>query len=448
MRTTPARRAASALAAICASLLLLSLFLIPLRYLGVVMGVVPVARATADAEALAPALPAGGGTVRAEYCSEAVTASGLSNLSGRTSTSLAFHDAWLFQAAGSYHHDLATACSVLAAVCNSESQYYSDVEGSVPYAERALWALGFDNVRTESYALRSSLLDELGAFFIGSHDVAAYTFASKTAPDPTDGEPCTLVFVGVRGSYGVEWLSNFNLHGDGSGSNDHHGFETAESEVESALDQYAREVGADPQRTRILITGHSRGGAIANLLAARLDDRSGTSAEIAPASGVYAYTFAAPGSTREADCQNAAYGNVFNIVNEADIVPQLPLSTWGYGRYGTTVSLPSVASGEFEESFDRMCQAFQRNTGVTPACDESSLASLDAFERNAAKALPSADALASPAGIAAAAQTLLGTDLAAALASHAPDAYIAWMQAVDGDALSFDGPAARTTNAG
>ncbi|MFR1639336.1 MAG: lipase family protein, partial [Eggerthellaceae bacterium] len=230
-----------------------------------------------------------------------------------------------------------------------------------------------------------------------------------------------------------------NLHGDGNGSNDHHGFETVESEVESALDQYAREVGADPQRTRILITGHSRGGAIANLLAARLDDRSGTPAEIAPASGVYAYTFAAPGSTREADCQNAAYGNVFNIVNEADIVPQLPLSTWGYGRYGTTVSLPIVASGEFEESFDRMCQAFQRNTGVTPACDESSLASLDAFERNAAKALPSADALASPAGIAAAAQTLLGTDLAAALASHAPDAYIAWMQAVDGDALSFEG---------
>ena len=438
MSMTPVRRIASTLAAICASLLLLSLFLIPMRYLGLTLGIIPTNTMTAEAAPSLSNAPAENLTVKAEYCSEAVTASGLSNLSGRTSTSLAFSDAWLLQDARVYNHDLATACAVLTAVCNSESQYYSNVDGALPYAERTLWSLGFSDVRTESYALRSSILDELGALLIGTHDVAAYTFASKTVSDPANGQPVTLVFVGVRGSYGIEWLSNFNLHDAQSESDDHHGFGTAETEVELALDQYTREIGADPARTRILITGHSRGGAIANLLAARLTDRSEAQGQAAPASSIYAYTFAAPGSTREADRQGVSYANIFNIVNETDIVTQLPLSTWGYGRYGTMVSLPSTESAEFETAFKRMRATFQRNTGVALDYDEAHYASLDSFGDKAAGALPSTDALASPAGIIGALHTLFGIDLTAALVSHVPDTYIAWMQSTEGSSLSFD----------
>ena len=441
MRMTPARRIASMIAAICASLLLLSLFLIPLRYLGLTLGLVPAPQMTAEAAARPFAPSESDRTVRVEYCSEAVTTSNPANLAGRTSTSLDFSDAWLFQDAREYHHDLATACSVLSAVCNSESQYYSNVAGSAPYAELTLGALGFDDVRTESYALRSSILDELGALLIGTHDIAAYTFASKTVRNPDDGRPTTLVFVGVRGSYGIEWLSNFNLHDAQGESADHHGFGTAETEVEHALAQYMRTIGADPQRTRVLITGHSRGGAIANLLAARLTGLDGTADQLAPASGIYAYTFAAPGSTREANRQDAEYGTIFNVVNEADIVTQLPLSTWGYGRYGTTVSLPGAESGGFEASFERMCEAYQRNTGVAPAYDEGDFASLDGFSSRASAALPTCDALASPAGLVSIVQALFGIDAGTALASHFPDTYIAWMQAVDSDSLSFDAPA-------
>lgn len=444
MRTTPARRAASTAAAIFVSLMFLGMFLIPLRYLGATMGIVPTARVMAEASALAPVPSATGEAITAEYCSEAVTASNPSNLAGRTSTNLVFNDSWLLQDARSYHHDLATACAVLTAVCNSESQYYSNVEGSAPYAERSLWALGFTDVRTESYALRSNILDELGALFVGSHDVAAYTFASKTIPDPQGGAPVTLVFVGVRGSYGIEWISNFNLYDAQGDSDDHHGFGKAETEVEHALARYARDLDADPERTRILITGHSRGGAIANLLAARLNDLSETSNRIAPASGIYAYTFAAPGSTRESDRQSPAYDNIFNIVNESDIVPKLPLSTWGYGRYGTTVALPSASSDQFSTLFDRMREAFQRNTGIAPAYDKAGLASISAFENNMDEVLASIGSPVNPARIVAAAGSLLGVDFGAALASHFPDTYIAWMQSTDDKNLSFDAPAKRT----
>lgn len=159
MQTNPARRFASAVASLLGCLLLIALFMVQLRYTGYESGLVPVAHANGNAVvAHVPASPRT--TVTAEYCSEVVAALDPNNPSGRTSTQLTFDDSWFFHDARTYQHDLATACSVLAAVCNSESQYYDGVAGSLPYAERTRGALGFHDVRTESFALRSSVLDE------------------------------------------------------------------------------------------------------------------------------------------------------------------------------------------------------------------------------------------------------------------------------------------------
>ena len=103
----------------------------------------------------------------ASYCSEVVAANDAQNKSGLTSTALAFDDAWFANSSHEYNHGLATACAILSAVCNSESQFYGSIDGAVPYAEKTLGALGFENVRTESYALRSHPLDQVGAFFCG-----------------------------------------------------------------------------------------------------------------------------------------------------------------------------------------------------------------------------------------------------------------------------------------
>ena len=215
MQTNPARRFASAVASLLGCLLLIALFMVQLRYTGYESGLVPVAHANGNAVvAHVPASPRT--TVTAEYCSEVVAALDPNNPSGRTSTQLTFDDSWFFHDARTYQHDLATACSVLAAVCNSESQYYDGVAGSLPYAERTLGALGFHDVRTESYAMRSSVLDEVSSLLVGSSDVAAYTLASKTIASDGDGKPVTLLFVGIRGTYGAEWLSNFNFLGAGS----------------------------------------------------------------------------------------------------------------------------------------------------------------------------------------------------------------------------------------
>ena len=383
MQTNPARRFASAVASLLGCLLLIALFMVQLRYTGYESGLVPVAHANGSAVvAHVPASPRT--TVTAEYCSEVVAALDPNNPSGRTSTQLTFDDSWFFHDARTYQHDLATACSVLAAVCNSESQYYDGVAGSLPYAERTLGALGFHDVRTESYAMRSSVLDEVSSLLVGSSDVAAYTLASKTIASDGDGKPVTLLFVGIRGTYGAEWLSNFNFLGAGSDDADHRGFKAAEEEVEKAVRSYASDLGIDPAHTRILITGHSRGGAIAN---------------------------------------------IFNVVNEADIVTQLPLSSWGFGRYGSTITLPSTVSADFDDSYAIVQTAYQRNTGYALGCDEDDFATLSTFGSTASTRVPTLDALVSPLGIVGAVQSLLGLDLSAALTAHYPDTYIAWMQA-------------------
>lgn len=436
MRTSPTRRFITTIATLCACFLLLGILAIQMRYVGVTLGLVPTTRV--QAEALCLPTTSHNEAIVAEYCSEAVTISDFTNLTGRASTNIALDDAWFFRDAHSYQHELATACAVLTAICNSESQYYSDVEGAVPYAEQTLSALGFRNIRTESYAMRSSILDQLGALFAGDHDVAAYTFASKTIPSPDGEAPVTLIFVGIRGSYGVEWLSNFNYFDTARDKGDQPGFKAAKEEIERELVAYAQKIGGEPEHTRILITGHSRGGAIANLLAAHLDELSKTTHTLAPATGIYTYTFATPGTTCRTDFQSDNYSNIFNIVNSSDIIAQLPLSNWGYNRYGTTVSLPSVTNPHFNSSYQATQQTFQQNTGVALSFDKDALTSLTAFGEQTEGVLPTPETLMSPEGILHVAQALFRLNFDAALSSHYPDTYIAWMQSTSSANLSFE----------
>lgn len=429
------------MATTCLCLVLVSFFSVQMRYNAALVGLLPVPQANAyePGESEQQMVPGGRATVLASYCSEVVASNDPKNPSGLTSTALTFDDSWFAHDSRTYNHELATACAVLSAVVNSESQFYGSVAGSVPYAEKTLGALGFENVRTESYALRSHVLDQIGALFAGSHDVAAYAFASKTLPGQNGSPDQTLIFVGVRGSYGIEWLSNFKMVGDGesaSGS-DHQGFKMAEAEVMESLRSYAEEIGADPDQTKILVAGHSRGGAVANLLAADLDNASGTERALAPVDGVFAYTFASPSSTQAENRDSARYANIFNVANASDIVPTLPSFSWGFGRYGSTVSLPDVTCGNFSPLYAGMQEAFRTNTGYDNPCATSDLERLDEFGSDVARAIPSLDSLMSPVGVANAVQTLSKLDLSSTLSSHYPDTYIAWMQSVDVGDLAF-----------
>ena len=146
----------------------------------------------------------------------------------------------------------------------------------------------------------------------------------------------------------------------------HFGFMTAAQGVIDDLSEHASE-SAD--EVVVLLCGHSRGGAIANLAAAYADDIAQTPRAIAARDAIYAYTFAAPRSTTAPDMHDEAYGNIFNLAVPSDLVPNFPLESWGYGRFGVDLEPPGYADEVFVETYPIMQAAYLRNTGIPSQCD-------------------------------------------------------------------------------
>ena len=243
-------------------------------------------------------------------------------------------DAWFAGDSSVYQHKLALAAMALSGAA------YADNGAGVG---DALEKLGFGNIKSYNY---QSAADS------GS-DTAAYTFATKTVADKK-GNPTQLVAIIVRGTNGAaEWTSNLNM---GTGR-DHEGFSRAAVELLTNLTVYLPGAGVTADTpVKFLVTGHSRGGAVANLAAAKLQN-----SQLAAGGNVYGYTFAAP--CVSVNAVRKGYENIFNIVNDEDLVTQVPLKDWGYFRYGVDLSLPHGGSEGYDALFPEMNQMFSELTG-------------------------------------------------------------------------------------
>ena len=133
------------------------------------------------------------------------------------------------------------------------------------------------------------------------------------------------IAVVLRGTCGDEWYSNFDI----GYSAEHSGFAKAADFAELKVGDYVftRAICVRPE---FFITGYSRGGAVANILAKRLCDRYGIDY-------VCAYTYAAPSTTISR--RTNRYTSIFNIVRQEDFFTRVPLEGWGYTKYGKNISL-------------------------------------------------------------------------------------------------------------
>jgi len=151
--------------------------------------------------------------------------------------------------------------------------------------------------------------------------VAAYTvYLNREQAEP-------VALIAVRGTGDGEWPLNLEVMP--SGNYDLPYAENFRLAAEDVLSTQA-ELLEGLENPRIVVTGHSRGAAVANVLGALLSDRYGQER-------VVAYTFAAPRTVRG---EYPAYANIYNVINPADLVPYLPLYQWGFARYGTDILLP------------------------------------------------------------------------------------------------------------
>lgn len=362
---------------------------------------------------------------------------------GEATVPVTWDDAWFFADASAYNPELASAAAVIAALAYAESGYYQAATDCLPYIEIGLGALGFTDISTASYRYRSEVTDEVLSLVTDESDAAAYGIAEKLVTS-ADGEERQLIAVTVRGSYGSEWLSNLQV----LGGEDHPGYVAAADEICGELAPRIARAHAEGRAVELLLVGHSRGGAIANLVASRADDSfgdgvtmsqvgdgdAGASATaqlgLTSADGVRAYTFASPATTTAPDAAAARYGNIFNIVNPADIMTYLPLQSWGYARYGVDVALPSVAEADFSASHAKMESTFLQIMDAESPYRPEDEQLIGSLLTDIGTQVDSAEALLTPAGVATVVSTCaLRVNPMELLYAHYPSVYIAWLYA-------------------
>ncbi len=159
-------------------------------------------------------------------------------------------------------------------------------------------------------------------------------FADSVGMDPgivettleSDSKSRTLIVISVRGSvtpldWAMDLANQINY--------DNFNFETGCQEVIASLNSYLSSNDEIEDNPIILVTGHSLGAAIANLVAHELNN--GISSP-----DVYAYTFASPNTVNSANNNPIEYTNIFNILNNNDFVPHFPFDVPGnvWTRHG------------------------------------------------------------------------------------------------------------------
>jgi len=136
-----------------------------------------------------------------------------------------------------------------------------------------------------------------------------------------------------------DWKSNIDVLHDSDGL--HHGFKAAASGVFNALKDFVGDLSNSD--TTYVLTGHSRGAAVANLVARMLHDADVDNDR------VYDYNFACPDVARlSLTCDwESGHKNMFNISYTADpigVIPGVAGDLLGYIDVGT-------AWGKFGRSY-------------------------------------------------------------------------------------------------
>lgn len=204
--------------------------------------------------------------------------------------------------------------------------------------------MGFSDIKQYNYEKKATP---------ANCDFVAYSIANKTIN--TKNGKRNLVIVMVRGTPGsYEWYSNFNVGKTG----EHTGFFTAAQEiVNTVIPHLEKGNNAD---NLLWVTGHSRGAAVANIVAGVFSLQY---VDLIRRENVYGYTFACPAVSVYAD---TGLDNIYNFCNPGDMVTQVPLANWGYKRYGQDVPLKNTKKIKkiYKDLTKRKYHGFIKKTSV------------------------------------------------------------------------------------
>lgn len=204
---------------------------------------------------------------------------------------------------------------------------------------------GLVSPKTEIYELLGFMDPQVielknNKYEVDKNDVSRFALANY--PFIKDGKSYNIVVVNVcmTGS-DTEWSSNFDMgcdcdsyyalngsnHPDWKNKQNHKGFDVTANRITTYVDEYLQEHQSD--NTIMFITGYSRGAAVANILANNYNKANKYK--------VFGYTYETPSTVCTFDDTVTGNENIFNIYSDDDIVARVPLSLWGFKKYGIDI---------------------------------------------------------------------------------------------------------------
>jgi len=155
-----------------------------------------------------------------------------------------------------------------------------------------------------------------------------------------------IIFVAVRGSVTIsDWKSNFDIgydcdeyyeetgeHPEWTNKDHHKGFDVAANRVYNSIEKYISKNTDSSCEKVYFVTGHSRGGAIANIIGTYYEDRNDCKS--------FTYTIAALSVTTVSHEECESYDTILNLINHDDLVTYSnPEEFGGFKRYGQEYTL-------------------------------------------------------------------------------------------------------------
>ena len=214
----------------------------------------------------------------------------------------------------------------------------------------AKMAMGLANAAYKESEIKSCL-SNMGYSLLGgdtyNYTKNTYTYSNNDYVDYSIGykeyRGYNIYLVVIKGTgTNYDWFSNFNL-----GTGDYHqGFKLAADGVLNTINSKV-----NTTNNIFLVTGHSRGAAVANIVAAELTMQG----NLASSNHIFGYTYACPAVKVGAD---TSYSNIRNYNNPGDAIPELPLSRWGYERYGITINLST--QNDIYQNFEQRFKSVER----------------------------------------------------------------------------------------
>ena len=191
--------------------------------------------------------------------------------------------------------------------------------------------LGFNDVITYDLGLHGFSEDPL--------DVAIYTAANKVFEYA--GDKFQVFGLNVNGTKSIDQMaSNFDIGADSESylnrkeahsewihRKNHKGFDVTATRVLDDFNDYLDEHKVDGATPIYYVSGHSRGGAVANIIAKELTDTNVKT---------FGYCGASPATTT--DTNASKYKNIFCFTNTDDVVPCFPSESLGFSIYGRRVN--------------------------------------------------------------------------------------------------------------